>query len=131
MSVMKAHAREVVRYGINGLAATAIHYGVLIVNLKFIGVPSAGLSNLIAAIFGIGASYLGSRYFVFASTNEPIFTQAIKFGSLYGAIALLHGLVLLIWTDWYGLDYRLGFLIATAIQVSLSYVGNKYLVFKA
>lgn len=130
MSVMNAHAREVVRYGINGLAATAIHYSVLTLNLKVIEIPSAGLSNLIAAIFGISASYLGSRYFVFASTKESILKQAIKFSGLYGAIALLHGLLLLIWTDWYGLDYRMGFLIATAIQVSLSYVGNKYLVFK-
>ncbi len=57
-------------------------------------------------------------------------TQAMKFSGLYGAIAVLHGLVLLIWTDWLGLDYRIGFLIATAIQVSLSYIGNKLLVFK-
>jgi len=128
---MNAHVQEMARYGINGLAATALHYGVLMFNLETIEIPSAGLSNLIAAVFGISASFLGSRYFVFGNTNEPILKQAIKFSGLYGAIALLHGLVLLLWTDWYGLDYRLGFLIATAIQVSLSYLGNKFLVFRA
>ena len=102
----------------------------LVFNLEAIEAPSAGLANLIAAVFGIGASFLGSRYFVFAATNEPILKQAVKFSGLYGAIALLHALVLLIWTDWYGLDYRLGFLLATAIQVSLSYLGNKFLVFR-
>ena len=45
-------------------------------------------------------------------------------------IAVFHGLVLLIWTDWYALDYRIGFLIATVVQVLLSYLGNKLLVFK-
>lgn len=128
---MSAQALEIIRYGINGLAATAVHYGVLTFNLEAIEISSAGLANLIAAVFGIGASFLGSRYFVFATTNEPILKQAIKFSGLYGAIALLHGLVLLIWTDWYGLDYRLGFLIATVIQILLSYLGNKFLVFRA
>lgn len=127
---MNAQVQEIVRYSINGLVATAVHYGVLTFNLQVIEIPSAGLSNLVAAIFGISASFLGSRHFVFAATGEPIFKQAIKFSGLYGAIALLHGLVLLLWTDWYGLDYRLGFLIATAIQVLLSYLGNKFLVFR-
>lgn len=127
---MNSHALEIVRYGINGVVATAVHYGVLTFNLNALNLPSAGLANLIAAVFGIGTSFLGSRYFVYPHTGESILTQAMKFSGLYGAIAVLHGLVLLIWTDWYGLDYRVGFLMATAVQVSLSYLGNKFLVFK-
>jgi putative flippase GtrA len=127
---MNAHAFEILRYAINGLVATAVHYGVLTFNLEVLGIPSAGLSNLIAAVFGIGVSFIGSRYFVFPATDASILSQAVKFSGLYGAIALLHGLVLLAWTDWFGMDYRWGFLLATVLQVSLSYVGNKYLVFK-
>jgi putative flippase GtrA len=127
---MSAHTLEIARYGINGLAATAVHYGMLTFNLETLEIPSAGLANLIASVFGIAASFLGSRYFVFPATNEPIFRQAFKFSGLYGAITLLHGLMLLFWTDWYGFDYRLGFLIATVIQVSLTYLGNKFLVFR-
>lgn len=124
------NAQEIARYGINGLAATAVHYGVLTFNLKVLQLSSAGLANLIAAVFGVGASFFGSRYFVFPAASQSIFRQALKFSALYGAIAVLHGLVLLVWSDWHGLDYRLGFLIATAIQVSLSYLGNKFLVFR-
>jgi hypothetical protein len=29
-----------------------------------------------------------------------------------------------------GLNYQAGFLVATALQVSLSYLGNKFLVFR-
>lgn len=127
---MKRQVSEVARYGINGLIATGVHYGVLSFNLKVLHFSSAGLANLIAAVFGIAVSFLGNRYFVFASTGEPLFTQVLKFSGLYGAIAILHGLVLLVWTDSYGGDYRAGFLIATVLQVSLSYLGNKFLVFK-
>ena len=127
---MNANAFEILRYALNGLVATAVHFGVLTFNLEVLEIPSAGLSNLIAAVFGIGASFIGSRYFVFPATDASMLGQAIKFSSLYGGIALLHGLVLLAWTDWLGMDYRWGFLLATGLQVVLSYIGNKFLVFK-
>ncbi|MGI6655802.1 MAG: GtrA family protein [Desulfobulbus sp.] len=127
---MKSQTAEISRYIINGLVATAVHYGVLNVNINFLEFKSAGLANLIAAIFGVITSFLGSRYFVFKRVEEGILQQALKFSGLYGSIAVLHGLLLWIWTDWMGLDYRLGFLIATGMQVLLSYMGNKFLVFK-
>jgi len=126
---MNSHAKELVRYIINGLVATAVHYGVLSYNLHVLGMQSAGAANLAAAMVGIAASFLGSRYFVFNSTNEAMLPQALKFSGLYAAIAVVHGFVLLVWTDLLGFDYRAGFLIATAFQVSLSYFGNKKLVF--
>ena len=127
---MKRHALEVVRYGINGVVATAVHYGILSFNLRVLDFSSAGMANLIAAGFGIAISFLGSRYFVFPSAGEPFIRQAVKFSGLYGAIAVLHGLVLFVWTDLYAADYRIGFLIATTMQMSLSFLGNKFLVFK-
>lgn len=122
-------AAEAVRYVINGVAATGVHYATLQLNLNVLGVPSAGLANLLAALVGIAASFLGSRYFVFRSHTEDLLPQAAKFGLLYGAIALLHGLVLYLWTDLAGFDYRVGFLFALVLQVALSYWGNKRLVF--
>ena len=123
-------AAEAVRYVINGVAATGVHYAALQLNLNVLGVPSAGLANLLAALVGIAASFLGSRYFVFRSHTEGLLPQAAKFGLLYGAIALLHGLVLYFWTDLAGFDYRVGFLLGLVLQVIFSYWGNKSLVFR-
>jgi len=128
---MRSQAAEIIRYVINGLVATVIHYGVLTANLSLLEFKSAGLANFVAAIFGITASFLGSRYFVFNRTAENLLQQAVKFSGLYGAIAILHGLLLWVWTDWNGFDYRIGFLLITAIQVSVSYLGNRFFVFKA
>jgi putative flippase GtrA len=127
---MNSHDKEIIRYIINGVVATAVHYAVLLFNLDVLNFNSAGLANLVAAIFGITMSFLGSRYFVFCKVDESITVQAVKFSGLYGVIALLHGLMLFTWTDWLGLDYRIGFLIATVLQVFLSYIGSKFLVFK-
>lgn len=122
---------EVFRYIINGLVATAAHYLILTINVEVIGIQSAGVANFIAACLAICVSFLGSRYFVFRKTDEPILGQAAKFGLLYFVLALVHGGVMWVWSDHFGLDYRLGFLVATCVQVVSSFLGNKYLVFAA
>ena len=121
---------ELARYIVNGLFATAIHFGVLTFNLKVLYIPYAGVANLIASVFGIATSFIGSRYFVFQGHQDSLRVHFIRFTALYVLIAMLHGLVLLIWTDWWALDYKIGFLLATTMQVSISYFGNKKLVFK-
>lgn len=127
---MSERAGEAYRYLINGLFATGVNYLILSFNLDVLEFRSAGLANLIASAFGIASSFLGSRHFVFQKHHEPMLSQALKFASLYGAMALMQGFVLLVWTDHLGFDYRVGFLIATALQVLMSYFGNKFLVFK-
>lgn len=120
-----------VRYILNGLFATAIHFGALTFNLNVLDMPSAGLANLIAAVIGISASFLGSRYFVFRAGHAPWGGQMVRFGALYALLALAHGLILYFWTDLGGFDYRVGFVLATCFQVGISYVGNKTLVFRS
>jgi putative flippase GtrA len=111
------------------VTAAAVHYAALLVNMDVLHMGSAGLANLLAAMVGITASFLGSRYFVFRNHTGTLLHQAAKFAALYGAIALLHGLVLYLWTDLAQYDYRIGFLLALVLQVVLSYWGNKALVF--
>lgn len=127
---MKTVKKELWRYGVNGLAATAVHYAVLLFILEVLNYQSAGIANLVAACFGIVTSYLGSRYYVFKNTDVNITRQVMRFSALYASIALVHGFILWLWTDIYGLSYHFGFLMATSLQVSLSYFGNKFLVFK-
>ena len=119
------------RYVINGVAAAVLHFAALYSNLHFLHIPSAGLANLLAAVVGISASFVGSRHFVYRASAGPLGRQAAAFGVLYAALAAAHGLILFAWTDLAGLDYRVGFLLATAFQVAVSYVGNRTLVFKA
>lgn len=122
---------ELARFGINGLIATAIHYAVLTFNIRVLCIPSAGLANFVAAWFGITASFIGSRFFVFPRSEAPLLRQAMRFLALYLSIACLHGLLLFVWTDVFLLNYTAGFALATVLQTMLSYLGNKLLVFPA
>lgn len=127
---MTSGQREIFRYVVNGLFATAVHYAVLDLNMTILGFRSAGFGNFVAAIVGIFVSFLGSYYYVFDTKQARILPQLVKFAGLYGAIAVLHGAALWLWSDRFGLDYRTGFLTATALQVALSYLGNKHIVFR-
>ncbi|MBG1231766.1 GtrA family protein [Aestuariivirga litoralis] len=128
---MKQHATEAVRYFINGVVAAAVHYSVLNFNLLVLHMQSAGIANFIAACVGISASFLGSRYFVFRNHTGSLASQAPKFVVFYGLLAVMQGAVLAVWTDWLHLDYRIGFLVALVLQVICSYLGNKFVIFKA
>ena len=121
---------EIVKYIINGLFATIIHYVILTVNMEIIGFKSAGLANFVAAFFGIFSSFMGNRYFVFKAIDRPFLKQSVAFILLYSFIAIIHGAILYVWTDLYYLDYRIGFVIASVVQFILSFSGNKLFVFK-
>ncbi|HVI53964.1 MAG TPA: GtrA family protein [Luteibacter sp.] len=129
-SAKAALGGQVVRYIINGLVATAVHFGMLRFCMEVLHVPLAGEANAIAACFGITASFLGSRYFVFRGQEGSVVKQGSLFLGVYAVIALLHATVMYVWADRLGFDYRVGFVLATCMQMAFSFVANKLLVFK-
>ena len=129
MSV-EPRAAEVGRFVINGLFATGIHYGALSFNLHALEFSSAGLANFIAAWVGIAAPFIGSRFFVFRNREAPLAQQVVLFFAFYSAIACLHGLLLYAWIDRLHQGYTIGLALAAMMQVMLSYLGNKLLVFR-
>lgn len=121
---------QLLRYIVNGLLATALHFAILTFNLEVLRLPSAGVANFIAACIAISLSFFSSRHFVFRAAHAPMLPQAAAFGVLYSLLAVAHGVILYLWTDRAGFDYRIGFLLATGVQVACSFIGNKLLVFK-
>ena len=103
---------------------------VLSAGIELVGLRSAGLANALAACAGTAASFLGARHFVFRAGEEPTAGQAGRFLALYAATAAMHGTVMLLWSDIAGLDYRIGFLLGTALQAVCTYLGGRFWVFK-
>jgi putative flippase GtrA len=126
---MAYHGFEAARYVLNGLVATGVNWGVMRLCLDVLHIPWASLAYWIGALFGITASFFGSRYFVFRKQDRPVMRQAIKFVGAYVVIAVLASGVVHAWSDWLHYDSNLGFVLATVVQVGLSYFTNKKLVF--
>jgi putative flippase GtrA len=123
-------SRQPVRYLINGVIATCVSFIALNICIHLLHVPSKGVSNFLAAIVGITCSFLGSRNFVFPGSSESVWHQLTRFWILYAVLALMQGAVMFLWSDISHLDYRIGFLIGTFLQMICSYFGGKHWVFK-
>ena len=122
--------RQLIRYVANGLTATLVHFAVLTLLVEVAQVPSKGVANTVAALVALGASFTGNRLFVFAATRTPVRGQLARFVLLYASIALVTGALMAIWSDWLGFDYRIGFVLISGVQLVLSYMGNRLLVFR-
>lgn len=127
---MKFLSYKIIKYGINGVFATGVHYFALFLQVERIGITSLGVANGVASVFGITASFLGNRFFVFNDADENILSHAVRFILLYTALAFFNYGFMFYFGDLQQVDYKLVFLIATVIQFVLSYFGNKILVFK-
>lgn len=121
---------DVVRYIVNGLVATGVNYAVLSALVALFPEGFVWLASAAACTVGITVSFLGSRWFVFPGGRDRAAVQLGKFLGVYAAAAFLHAGVLFLWADTMGWNWRIGFLLATALQVAISYSANKWFVFK-
>lgn len=127
---MNKNYRQKYLFIINGCIATLIHYVVLEFNIKILMFKSMAFATTIACCIGTIVSFIGNKYFVFKFSAGDFSTQLLHFSVLYFFIALFHGLFIYFWADLHGNNYRFGFLIATALQVLITYNYNKILIFK-
>ncbi|HYN55504.1 MAG TPA: GtrA family protein [Methylotenera sp.] len=117
------------RFLLNGLVATAVNYGVLVILIEYVGIRYTGFASLLSAIAGISISFIGNRVFVFRS-KAPIVMELIRFKMVYVGTALFQALCMALWSDMLSLNYTLGFVTVTAISVFVSYFSNRSFVFK-
>lgn len=125
---MREEAGRIVRFILNGLFATAVHYGVLAGLIEGAGLGSAAVANALAAVCGIAVSYAGNRAFVLRS-RAPHRRAGTRFLACYAAVVSLHGGAMALWADIGGLDYRIGFLLFTGLAAVLTYLLNRFFVF--
>jgi len=115
---------------LNGLAAAWVHFATLAFLVEVVSMQNVGFANMVAAVAGSGASFLGNRYYVFRAIRESALSQFGKFWLLYATIAIFHGAFLYVWADRFAWDYRVGFVVGAALQTIFTYVGGRWWVFK-
>ena len=120
-----------VRYALIGGIATLCHFAVLYIAIEKLGIKPVGVANAVAAIIGSFVAFLGNRYFTFRATAHSMRSQLVKFIALYATGAVWHGASMYLWSDVWSLDYRVGFILVTVLQVTGIYFGNRFFVFRA
>ena len=123
--------QEIFLFLINGFLATSVHFAALILFVNFAGL-SYGVSNFLSFLVGSISSFLGNKFFVFKVKNKFRSTsQFIKFFFLYLTLAIEHGIALYWWSDINEYNYIVGFLLITMLNMVISFIFNKYIIFNA
>tara|TARA_B100000767_G_scaffold162202_1_gene152250 strand:- start:9334 stop:9759 length:426 start_codon:yes stop_codon:yes gene_type:complete len=123
--------QEIFLFLINGFLATLIHFVALILFVNLAAL-SYGLSNFLSFLVGSVSSFLGNKFVVFKGKNKLRTTsQFIKFFFLYFSLALEHGIALYFWSDINEYNYIVGFLLITMLNIIISFIFNKYIIFNA
>jgi putative flippase GtrA len=123
--------QEIFLFLINGFLATSVHFAALILFVNFAGL-SYGASNFLSFLVGSISSFLGNKFFVFKVTNKfRTSSQFINFFFLYLTLAFVHGIALYWWSDINEYNYIVGFLLITILNMVISFIFNKYIIFNA
>ncbi len=122
-------AAQILRFGIIGLTATAVHYLVLRTAITGFGLPPAP-ANGVAFLIALGASWLGQSRWVFrrpGTDGARMLRFAVSaLGGLLGNMAIMA-----IVTGAIGLPWQAGFLAALIIVPAASFAVNRLWVFRA
>ncbi len=121
---------EITRFGIIGLIATAVHFAILTLGVEHLSVPPTPATGL-AFICALSITYLGQSLWVFHERSHHGPAQMMRF-----AVSLTIGLLANMATmaacvHVLGLGYRTGFVLGLVVVPALSFVINRFWVFKS
>jgi putative flippase GtrA len=123
-----ALVRQVGRFAVVGVIATAAHYAILIALVE-IGHVEPVLATTLGYVVGISVSYALNRRFTFSDTTAPVASSFAKFALLYGVGGVLNGAIMggLISL---GAPYLLAQVVATGLVLIWNFLGARFLVFR-
>jgi len=121
-------SHSIVRFTINGLVATGVHYLVMVFAIHVLNITWYSLAYAFAFLFAVVTSFWGNKRFVFKSRQVQDF-QFVKFVVLYLGLLVMTSLTMWMVSDYGGLHYNAGFIIAVTMQFIGGYLGSRYLIF--
>ena len=119
---------SIVRFTINGLVATGVHYVAMVFAIHVLGITWYGLAYAFAFLFAVVTSFFGNKRFVFKYHQVQDF-QFVKFVALYLGLLVMTSLTMWAVSDYGGLHYNAGFIITVTLQFIGGYLGSRYLIF--
>ena len=119
---------QIMKFGIVGVIATVIDYGVMVLLTELFGIPPV-ISSVISFCISVVFNYLASMRYVF-SHREGMSRQRESVIFIVLSIIGLGINTALMWagTEYLGIDYRIVKIFATAIVMIWNFVSRKVLL---
>lgn len=123
-----ATTRQVLRFAVVGVIATAVHYSILTALVE-IGHVNKIVATTIGYAIGTIVSYALNRRFTFEARGTPVVKSFAKYTVLYGIGALLNAAIFGALVHA-GLYYLFAQVAATGIVLFWNFLGARFLVFR-
>jgi putative flippase GtrA len=121
---------EILRFGVTGLIATAVHLAAFAVQVDGVGMPPAP-ANALAVLIAGTVTYLGQRFWVFPGHAGPAGpAQIARFAVALGLAAGLHAAVLQLAVTGLGAGPYAGAVLGLVIVPPASFLLNRAWVFR-
>lgn len=117
------------RFVVTGLLATLVHYLCIVLLVDVASAMSPTAATVIGAMAGIATAYLGNYHFVFRVTDRRHGQYATRFAAVYASVMAIHAGVMFLFTERLGIAYEYGFVVATVLSATTTFLANRYLVF--
>jgi putative flippase GtrA len=121
---------EIIRFGVVGLTATAMHYLTLILMVELLAIPPT-LANGLAFLCALFITYLGQSLWVFQERSQHSITQMLRFTVSLGVGLLSNMAIMAVSMHALGLGYQNGFLLSLLLVPVLSFMINRFWVFNS
>lgn len=129
MTEQKKLAHQIIRFGGIGVLATLTHFLVLTLSVEALRlVPT--FANGIAFCVAVFVTYFGQSYLVF-DNKEHSLVKSTKFLSSAFLGLGLNMTIMFVTTNFLEWSYILGFFLSTIIVPAVTFVVNKFWVFKS
>jgi len=120
---------QVSRFAAVGVVATLVHYLVIVLLVDLLHWVGPTPATVAGSVFGIATAYFGNAHFVFEIEERRHAVYVPRFVVIYLSVMAIHAGMMYLFADRMGLQYTVGFVVATAFSAITTFLANRYLVF--
>ena len=128
MRLSRLPSGEILRFGIVGVIATLVHFGMLRLGVEWLGIPAAPANGLAFSV-AVGVTYFGQSVWVFLDPVHSFGRLRRFLLSVLGGFLANVGIMALA-VQVLGLHYLVGFVAALTIVPTATFIINKFWVFR-
>ena len=120
---------QVLRFGIVGGAATAVHFAVASWSIMAGGSPHR--ANALAFAIAFLVSFVGHRRFTFGAVDTPLLGSVARFASIAMAAFVLNGAVFAILLEWAAVPVLVALAVAIGFAATFTFLAGRCWAFAA
>ena len=126
---MHKNMDEGIRYILVGVLTTLVNY-IFYGGFDFL-FEKIGVASVISYKLAYGVAFVANKYMVFRKKGGKLFQEILSFFGLRVASGIASFFLLVLLVDVLGLTHTMGWILSSAINLIVNYIGSKFFIFRS